>query len=189
MEERKQKEIEYFDKEAKEFSEKEEKEAGSLGNFNPFLLESYNFLNKLLKEKAQGEKILDYGCGSGTHLIWLAKIGKETVGIDLSKKSLEVAGKRLKMEKLEKKAKVLLMDCEKVEFPNDSFNIVFDGGTFSSLDLNKTLPELSRVLKPNGFLIGIETLGHNPFTNLKRKLNTLTGRRTQWAANHIFKME
>ncbi len=76
-----------------------------------------------------------------------------------------------------------------MDFPDDSFDIIFDGGTFSSIDLNKAFPELSRVLKPEGFLLGIETFGHNPFTNLKRKINRITGRRTGWAADHIMKTE
>lgn len=189
MEERKQKEIEHYDKGAEGWSRDSIREAGSAEGFSPFLLVSYDFLKKFLRDKYEGKKILDYGCGNGTHLIWLARIGKEVIGIDLSQKSLELAKKRLREEKLEDRAKVLLMDCEKMEFPDSFFDIIFDGGTFSSLDLNKTLPELSRVLRPNGFLIGIETLGHNPFTNLKRKWNTLTGRRTQWAAEHIFKIE
>ncbi len=37
--------------------------------------------------------------------------------------------------------------------------------------------------------MGIETFGHNPFTNLKRKINKLIGKRTGWAAEHIFQME
>lgn len=78
------------------------------------------------------------------------------------------------------------MDCEKMEFPTNYFDIIFDGGTFSSLDLNKAMPELNRVLKSNGYLLGIETFGHNPFTNLKRKFNKKSGRRTEWAAEHIF---
>ena len=81
------------------------------------------------------------------------------------------------------------MDCESLKFPDNSFDIIFDGGTFSSLDLSKVFSELVRVLKPNGFLIGIETFGHNPFTNLKRKLNKISGKRTEWAASHIFQMK
>jgi len=189
MEERKQKEVEYYDREAEGLSEEVIKEAGSRGEINPFLLESYNFLRFLIEEKGKDKKILDYGCGTGIHLRWLAKIGREVIGIDLSKNSLELAKKRIRKEELGKKAKVLLMDCEKMEFPDNSFDFIFDGATFSSLDLEKVLPELSRVLKPDGFLMGIETLGHNPLTNLKRKLNKLTGRRTQWAAEHIFRIE
>jgi len=79
------------------------------------------------------------------------------------------------------------MDCEKMGFPDNYFDIIFDGGTFSSIDLDKAYLELERILKPQGFLLGIETFGHNPFTNLKRKINKLIGKRTGWAAEHIFK--
>ncbi len=189
MEDRKQKEIEYYDLEAEQSSAKETKEAGSKTGFNPFLLESYRFLYGLLGSRCRGRIILDYGCGTGVHLANLAKIGREVIGIDLSQKSLEIAEKRLKNEKLGGRAKVLLMDCEKLEFPDNSFDVVFDGGTFSSLDFSNALSEINRVLKSNGILIGIETLGHNPLTNLKRKINKITGKRTGWAAGHIFKME
>ncbi len=188
MEKRKIKEIEYYDRETEQIRDEEIKESGSRGGFSPFLLESYQFLYNFLKDKCQDKKILDYGCGSGTHLSWLAKISKEVIGIDLSSKSFEVAKNKIWKENLIN-AKVLLMDCEKMEFTDNSFDIIFDGGTFSSLDLDKALPELARVLKLNGFLIGIETLGHNPFTNLKREINKLIGKRTKWAAEHIFRME
>lgn len=188
LEDRKQKEIEYYDSEAEQSSAEEIKEAGSKAGMDPFLLQSYGFLYGLLGSRCPGGVILDYGCGTGVHLANLAKIGREVIGIDLSQKSLEIAEKRLKNEKLEGGARVLLMDCEKMEFPDNSFDVVFDGGTFSSLDFDKALPQISRVLKPNGILIGIETLGHNPFTNLKRKINKITGKRTGWAAGHIFKM-
>jgi len=189
MEERKQKEINYYNNEVGKLEEGELKESGSRGEFSPFLLESYIFLNSLFKKRGRNKKILDYGCGTGINLGWLAKIGKEVIGIDLSEDSLELAKKRIEKEKLGNKAKVLFMDCEKTEFPDNSFDVVFDGGTFSSLDLNKILPELKRVLTPEGIVIGIETLGHNPFTNFKRFINKKTGKRTVWAAEHIFRVE
>jgi ubiquinone/menaquinone biosynthesis C-methylase UbiE len=189
MELRKEKEIEYYDKETEKSAGGFTKEAGSLGGFNTFLLESYNFLRKFLKDKCKEKKILDYGCGNGVHSTWLAEYGGKVTGIDLSEKSLQIAKERVKARKLEDKIEFLLRDCEDLKFPNNYFDIVFDGGTFSSLDLNKALAEISRVLKPDGFLIGIETLGHNPFTNFKRKINQLTGKRTKWAAEHIFKTD
>lgn len=189
MELRKQREIEYYDREAEEFSGGITKEAGSRGGFNPFELTSYNFLRNYLEDKIQGKKILDYGCGNGVHSTWLAEYGGRVTGIDLSEKSLQIAREKAKAKKIEDKIQFLVMDCEDLKFPDNYFDIVFDGGTFSSIDLNKALPEIARVLKSDGFLIGIETLGHNPLTNFKRQINKLTGKRTEWATEHIFKME
>ena len=191
MEKRKQKEIEYFDKEAEERIKNNSKKKEKDGFEEPtsFLLESFVFVHKFLKNKCKGKKILDYGCGSGIHSIWLAEYGGEVVGIDLSEKSLAIAKEKARKLNLTDKLQFLLMDCEKLSFPNDSFDIIFDGGTFSSLDINKVFPEINRVLKPGGFLIGIETLGHNPFTNFKRKINEITGKRTKWAARHIFRIQ
>ena len=187
IEQRKQEEIEYYDKATQGMALTEKKESGSSQSFDPFLLGSYKFLRILTEKRARNKKILDYGCGTGIHLSWLAKIGSQTTGIDLSKNSLRLAQENIKKNNLEEKASVLLMDCEKLEFQDNFFDIIFDGGTFSSLDLSIVFPEITRVLKPDGALIGIETFGHNPLTNLKRKINKLRGKRTGWAVSHILK--
>jgi len=187
LEERKKKEIEYYDKRAEEWKRKKKWESDFEG-FNPLVLSSFKFVYRWLDKNCKDKLILDYGCGNGIHSIFPAKVGaKKVIGIDLSEKSLEIARERAKREELEDKIEFLKMDCEKMEFSDNYFDIIFDGGTFSSLHLNKAFPELARVLKPNGLLIGIETFGHNPFTNLKRKINEIFGKRTAWAASHIFK--
>jgi ubiquinone/menaquinone biosynthesis C-methylase UbiE len=183
MEDRKQKEVEYYDRRVEE----KRKDGGDFEGFNPLFLDSFQFLYDLLRKNCQGKTVLDYGCGNGIHSAFLVKAGAEKViGIDLSEKSLEVAEKRVVEAGVAGKVEYRIMDCEKLEFSSDSFDVILDGGTFSSLDLEKAFPELARVLKPEGCLVGIETFGHNPFTNLKRKLNKITGKRTGWAEGHIF---
>jgi ubiquinone/menaquinone biosynthesis C-methylase UbiE len=186
MEERKQREIEHYDKKAEEWM-KEKEWKGDFEGFNPMNLSSFRFLYKKIKEICPNKKLLDFGCGNGVHSIFPAKCGAEVVGIDLSEKSLEIARERSERENV--KVSFLKMDCEDLEFENDSFDIVLDGGTFSSLNLSKVFPEIRRVLKRNGVLIGIETFGHNPFINFKRKLNKARGTRTGWAESHIFNEE
>lgn len=179
MEERKVKEIEHYNKRA------------SLdGNFEGFCLQNlaaFRHLYQLLKKYSKDKIVLDYGCGNGVHSLAPLQFGaQKVIGIDLSENQLKIARERVKRgERIE----FLAMDCEKLEFPDNSFDLILDAGTFSSLDLKKALPELARVLKPDGILVGIETLGHNPLINLKRKLNKLTGKRTGWAISHIFQQK
>lgn len=189
MESRKEKEIEYYDGKAKEWLNNQENGRGDFEGFSPLSLNSYQFCYDWLAKNCKNKIVLDYGCGNGVHALRITKMGAKVVGIDLSESSLLIARERAKNEELEDKIEFILMDCEKMEFPDNSFDIIFDGGVFSSLDINSAYLELARVLKPDGCLLGIETFGHNPFTNFKRKINKLTGKRTGWATGHIFKMQ
>ena len=193
MEEYKQKEIKHYDTLAKEWREKTSKNrigfSTDVEHIDVMKMSSYQFLYNLLPQYVTGKSVLDYGCGHGMHTTEIAKMGaREIIGIDLSEESLKIAEKRVQDEKLGNKAKFIAMDAEKLEFPENSFDIVFDGGAFSSIDINKAFPEIARVLKPGGFLIGIETLAHHPLANLKRRLNRRCGVRTDWAASHIMKI-
>lgn len=192
MEERKLKEIEYYDKHAAQrlgqgFASRRQ---GDFEGFEPLNLSSYRFVYELLKNYCKpGTHALDYGCGNGIHSVLPASLGAKVVGIDLSELSLAIAKKRVEEAGVADRVSFSIMDCESLEFEDNFFDIVFDGGTFSSLDLHKAFPEIARVLKADGVLIGIETLGHNPITNWRRNMSKRTGRRTQWAAEHIFQMK
>lgn len=186
MEDRKKEEIKYYDKKIIEA----EGERGDFEGFSPEKLSSFSFAYNLLAKYSRGKTVLDYGCGNGIHSFFPVKKGAEKViGIDLSEESLKIAKKKAFQKGLSEKVEFLKRDCEETGFPNGYFDIVFDGGTFSSLDMEKVYSEIFRILKPGGLLIGIETFGHNPFTNLKRKINKKTGKRTAWASEHIFKEE
>ncbi len=170
MQRRKEKEIQHYDKAANRFENR---------SLSLFSLGSYAFLRSIFNDNYGN--VLDYGCGTGVHSQWLKEHGERVMGVDLSQKSINFA--RKKVEGVE----FLVKDCEETGFDDNYFDMVFDGGTFSSLDLNKAIKEIVRILKPNGTLVGIETLGHNPLLNLKRRINRLIGKRTKWATEHILK--
>lgn len=191
MDERKETEIKYYDKQAEEHLKiKSDDSRVDFEGFQPTWLSSFKYFYKLLAENCRNKKVLDYGCGNGVHTDSPMKAGaSKVIGIDLSEKSLRLAREKIKKQDWQGKVEFLLMDCEKMTFEDDSFDVIMNGGTFSSLDIKIALPELVRVIKPQGKLIGIETFGHNPFTNLKRKLNEIMGKRTLWAESHIVRQE
>lgn len=115
--------------------------------------------------------------------------GAQVVGIDISEASLQIAQERARKAGVEKYVSFQKMDAEAMDFPDNTFDVVLDGGSFSSLDVQKVFPELARVVKKNGIVVGIETLGHNPFANLNRKIHKIRGKRTEWATQHIFTLE
>lgn len=191
MEERIKKEIEYYDKEARKLSRGEAFSASGeivdFEGFRPLRLASFRYSYELLGDCCKDRVVLDWGCGNGVHTIPIAKMGaKKVIGIDLSEKLLELARAKAIAAGVEHKVGFLKMDCEKMDFLKNEFDVIFDGGTFSSIDINKAYPELARILKPDGVLIGVETFGHNPIANLNRARNVRLGKRTAWAAAHIF---
>ena len=190
MEERVKKEIEYYDRAGQALKEPavfNSDEVVDFEGFRPLKLASFRYCYELLKRSCAGKKVLDWGCGNGVHTIPIARMAsKKIIGIDLSEELLKMAREKSRKSGLADKIDFLKMDCEKTDFLNDEFDVIFDGGTFSSIDISKAFPELARILKPNGVLVGIETYGHNPYANFKRALNVKSGKRTAWAAAHIF---
>ncbi|MEI8201739.1 MAG: class I SAM-dependent methyltransferase [Bacteroidota bacterium] len=142
---------------------------------------------KQLLDNKTGLHILDFGCGTGVHHYFVEDYPIKLIGIDIAEKAIELA--RLHAHKLNLPAEYIVMDCEDTSFENDTFDLILDYGAFSSLDISKAFPEIIRILKPSGKLISIETLGHNPITNLKRKINVYKNKRTLWASSHIMKMK
>jgi SAM-dependent methyltransferase len=77
----------------------------------------------------------------------------------------------------------MVMDGEKMEFPDDSFDLGVEYGALHHVDLNKAMSELRRVLKPNAEMICVEALKHNPIIHWYRKRTPHL--RTEWEVEHI----
>ena len=141
----------------------------------------YSLIDSIQAKLGKGT-MLDYGCGTGDKLGVSNKPEWDIIGIDISDKSIDEA-RRIYSDY--KNVSFEVMDCEKTSYPDNSFDIIFDYGTFSSISISTAIDEIIRILKPDGALVCIETLGHNPIFNLKRKISAYRGKRTQWASSHI----
>ena len=115
------------------------------------------WIKEIKKQLPDGKKlkILDVGCGSGFFSILLAKEGHQVVGTDLTPEMVVNAKKLAKEEQVE--PTFLVMDAEKLEFEDASFDMVI------SRNLTWTLPhaeeayqEWKRVLKPGGILLNFD---------------------------------
>lgn len=110
-------------------------------------------LVKLFKKKGV-KKVLDLGCGSGRHTVYLAKNGFDVYGIDVARKGIEITKAWLKKEKL--KADLKIGDIyEKLPYPNDFFNALISTQTLHHNrveNIRKLIKEIERILRPKGLI-------------------------------------
>ena len=96
--------------------------------------------------------------------------GAAVVGIDISAEGIRQATARARTEGLEDRLTFAVMNAERLEFPDDHFDIVCGNSILHHLNLDSACHELVRVLKPEGRAVFREPLGHNLLINLYRKL-------------------
>lgn len=113
----------------------------------------------------------------------MAEAGAEVVGIDISEVSIQNAEREALRKGLQ--ARFVVMDCEQLDFPDSSFDLINVSGVLHHLDLSKAFPELARVLKPTGSIICVEALAHNPVFQTYRRLTPHL--RTEFETEHILR--
>lgn len=150
--------------------------------------ESEEFHYAWLKEKcAPGVKVLDFGCGNGENGIYAAQCGAEAIGIDISPEGIANANLNAKQAGVGEHCTFEVMDGENMTFLDNTFDLAVEYGALHHVELNKAMAELCRVLKPNGEMICVEALRHNPIIHWYRKKTPHL--RTQWEVEHILKVE
>ena len=101
----------------------------------------------------ENKKILDVGCGyEALYLLTFLKQGAASVsGQDISEKVVQNALKESKKNNFT--CDIRVGDCAKLQFPDNSFDLVFSGDVFEHItDQQKMdcIREIFRVLKPGG---------------------------------------
>lgn len=108
---------------------------------------------KLFKARSV-KRILDLGCGSGRHLVYLAKRGFDVYGIDIAKQGIKIAKDWLKVEGL--KANLKIGDIYKrLPYPDNFFDAILSTQTLHHgriEKIRKLIKELERILKTGGLI-------------------------------------
>jgi SAM-dependent methyltransferase len=103
--------------------------------------------------------------------------------IDISPESAATTRKVLTDAGYGDVCRTYVMDGENLQFHNSMFDIIICSGVLHHVDVDAVFPELARVLKPGGTLIGLEALGYNPVISMYRRLTPRL--RTAWEPDHI----
>ena len=118
--------------------------------------------------------ILDIGCGEGKMSLFFAMHDANVIGIDKRSSALKQANELLKTHSLEKQCLFIKGFGEKIPLPDASVDIIYSRSTIQYMDRPTALEEYFRVLRPEGKVILIENLPHNPIIYVYRIVRRLT---------------
>jgi len=107
-----------------------------------------------ISSSKKGENILDFGCGRGEMLVRSAQTKANTFGVDYASCAIKLSKEALLKNNL--KAEVLKIKDQRLFFKDNFFDVVFLLDVVEHLypqELEKTLAEVKRVLRPQGRLI------------------------------------
>jgi SAM-dependent methyltransferase len=117
----------------------------------PYLFRSFAEMPQL-EQRALKEcsgKVLDVGCGAGSHSLWLQEKGLQVKAIDISAGAIKVA----KARGVQKATQANILDISEENF--DTILLLMNGtGIFETVEkTGEYLQHLKTILKPNGQLL------------------------------------
>jgi len=115
-------------------------------------------------------RILDIGCGSGVPTMELARLSNgQIIGLDIEQSLLDQLARKIKEAGLADRVKTLKCSMFELDFPDESFDIIWAEGSIARIGFEKGLKEWRRFLKPNGFLVVHDEIG-----NITKKLEQIS---------------
>jgi SAM-dependent methyltransferase len=115
--------------------------------------------------------VLEYGSGDSFLTPLLLERGARFVtGFDISRTEVNEAQQRAAQAGLTSCTRFLVADAHATGFADGEFDVVVGSSILHHLDLEASLVELKRILKPDGRAVFAEPLAGNPFIRLGRKL-------------------
>ena len=105
-------------------------------------------------------RILDVGCGSGVPTMELAKLSNgQIIGLDVNQPSLDRLKRKIEKAGLSDRVKVMKCSMVDMDFPDESFDIIWAEGSIAVIGFKRGLKEWRQFLKPNRFLAVHDEIG------------------------------
>lgn len=135
------------------------------------------FIQKNFPEKKARHKrrILDFGCGTGRHIVYLAKEGFDVFGVEIAESGIELTKNWVKKERL-------AADLRKIEgialpFPDGYFDAIIDCAAVQHNKTNeiiKIFNEFYRVLKKGGKIFSLCKSTKDSLNGIGRRVESRT---------------
>lgn len=171
MDDRFQKEANFFDSEAEHLLPLSDKElavndprrhlAGSAIAFD-YMFESLGDLN--------GKRIMELGSGSGWFAVFLAQQGaREVIGYEISPRMVQVGERRANLAGFSNQIEFRRQPVEDMPVEDVGFDLIVGISVLHHVDLDSCKETIRRCLKPDGKCIFIEPLGQSRLTRFARE--------------------
>jgi SAM-dependent methyltransferase len=110
-------------------------------------------------------RILDVGCGSGVPTMELARLSNgQITGLDINQPLLDRLTRKVKKAGLSDRVKAVNCSMFDMDFPDESFDIIWAEGSTFIIGFERALKEWRRFLKPKGWLVAHEFTWSRPDT-------------------------
>jgi len=115
-------------------------------------------------------RILDIGCGSGVPTMELSRLSNgQIIGLDVNQPLLDRLTRKIKKAGISDRVKTLKCSILDMEFPDESFDIIWAEGSIHVIGFERGLQEWKRFLKPNGFMVI-----HDEKGNIQEKMEQIS---------------
>lgn len=118
-----------------------------------------------------GKTVVDFGCGAGENSVLLATRHAQVIGLDISPNQLERAEERMTLHGFQSGYEFRAVSCLETGLADHSVDGVLAIAILHHLvfDLAAAAREISRILKPGGFLILKEPVRDNGLARMFRR--------------------
>jgi SAM-dependent methyltransferase len=116
----------------------------------------------------RGLRILDYGSGAAEAGVYFAKQGANVVAVDVSSGMLEAAKRLAAHHGVTIETRVV--SSGNIPADRNEFDCIYGNGVLHHVDMHYAVPELARVIRPDGIGCFIEPLSYNPAIAVYRHL-------------------
>ncbi len=117
----------------------------------------------MIKGLAPAPRILDIGCGPGVQTLELARLtGGTIVALDLMPRMIERMREGAERQGLADRIETVQMDMNEMDFPEESFDLVWSEGAIYLMGFKRGLEKVKRFVKTGGHVAVSEAVWLQP---------------------------